>query len=284
MAHKVISGVGGAVDGVGTVRRWGISSSADIKKWLASGSKQGASRVAGPRDWSGTYDSYGFLPEKMPGDTFTFTGSLDATDGVVGPAIVDSVQINWHHETGEPIDHTVTFSGNGALVPGAAVATDATIPEAPPSIGCIIKESDALATPSFTEILDIRSATLTITRANKSYVSSSTVDSGQARTKRVAGEWDFTFSYSLYEGDPALLFEPNTVKHFQVFVNATLYWELQWVRMGEFSGVESDAETGELVTATQNGEMEGITDVAGTQTIGVIKTPEAVPVTIWPVP
>lgn len=284
MAHSVISGVGGAVDGVGTVGKWTMVSSADLKKWLASGSKQGASRLPGPRDWSATYTALGFLPQKMPGDTFTFTGSLDGTNGVVGAAMVDGVTIDWNQETGDPITHTVSFSSNGALALGAAVATDVTTPEAVSSVGCIIKASDPLGSPSFTEIEDIRSATLTITRANTPYVSSSTVSNGEARTKRIAGPWDFAFSYSQYEGDPAMLFEPNTVKHFQVFVNDTLYWELKWVRMGELSGVESDHETGELVTATQNGEMEGWTDVEGTPSEGVIKTPEVAPTTIWPVP
>lgn len=283
MAHSVLSGVGGAIDGSGTVRKWTMVASAAAIKWVASGSKQGASRVAGPRDWSGTYDAYGFLPARMPGDAFTFTGSFDATNGWTGPAIVDSVTINWNHETGDPISHTVAFSSNGAVTLGAAAATDVTVPEAPPSVGCILKA----ATPDpgvYAEILDIRSATLTITRENTPYSSSSTVDGGEARTKRVAGPWDFTFSYSLYEGDPALLIEPNAVRQFQVFVNATLFWELKWARAVDLSDVEVDHETGALIGATQNFEMEGFTDVAGTQTEGFIKTPEVSPVTVWPVP
>lgn len=284
MAHSVISGVGGAIDGVPTVRKWTLSASAATIRWLASGSEQGASRVAGPRDWSATYEAYGPLPAKMPGDEFTFTGSYDGTNGFVAPGMVDSVAINWNQETGDPITHTVAFSSNGALAPGAAAATDVTVPEAPPSVGCIIEVSDPLASPSFSEIEDVRSVTLTISRENKPYVSSSTVADGEARTKRTAGPWDMSLSYSVFEGDSALLFEPNVVKHFRIYVDDTLYWDLQWVRIGELSDIECDHETGELVGATQNGEMEGVTDVEDTQTVGAIKTPEAAPTTIWPVP
>lgn len=281
MAHSVISGKGGAIDGVGTVRKWTLSASAAVTQWVASGSKQGSSRVAGAEDWSATYDAYGHTPAHLPGDSFTFSGSYDGTNGWTGPGKVESVTLNWNHETGEPISHTVAFSSNGAITLGAVAATDATTPEMFPCVGCIIKASDPLVSPSFTEIEDIQSATLTITRALKAYSSSGTVDSGRLRTKRVTGgPWDFTFSYSQLEGDPALLFESNTVKHFQVFINDTLYWELKWARATELSGIETDYETGELIGATQNWEMEGWTDVEGSQAEGKIAAPA--PTTWWP--
>lgn len=282
---SVISGVGGAIDGVGTVRKWTLSASAEVTMWVASGSKQGTSRVAGARDWTGSYDAYGHTPTHMPGDSFTFTGSYDGTNGWTGPAKVESVTINWNQETSEPISHTVAFSSDGAITLGAAAATDATTPQPSPSVGCIIKAADPSATPSYVEINDIRSATLTITRALKPYRSSSTVSGGESRTKRVVGgAFDFTFSYSLYEGDPSNLFEPNAVKHFQVFVDTvpTLHWELKWVRMTELSDIEVDHETGELVGATQNGEMCGFTDIATVSTEGKLADPT--PTTIWPVP
>lgn len=285
MAHSVISGVGHAVDGVGNVGKWTMESSMDLHKWITSATKQGHATRKGPQDWTGTYESQGFLPAKMPGDTFTFTGSYDGATGVVGPVMVDVVEIRWNQETGEPIGHTVSFSGTGLPVPGAAVAADASVPVVHSSVGLIIKASDASAAESFVEILDVRSVTLTISRANTPYTSSSTVTSGQAYVGRLAGPWDFSLSYSVFEGDPSILLTPGDVYHFQVYVTAALFWDLKWARISELSDVDADSE-GAIMGATQNAEMEGYTEVeaATVLTEGYIKTPEAVPVTVWPVP
>jgi hypothetical protein len=257
----------------------------DLHKWITSATKQGHATRKGPQDWTGTYESQGFLPAKMPGDTFTFTGSYDGSTGVVGPVMVDSVVIRINQETGEPIGHTVSFSGTGLPVLGVAVATDATTPVVYSSVGLIIKASDASAAESFVEIEDVRSVTLTISRANTPYTSSSTVTAGQAYVGRLAGPWDFSLSYSVFEGDPSVLLTLGDVHHFQVYVTSTLYWDLKWARISEVSDIEADSE-GNIVGATQNAEMEGYTEVESATVLseGYIKTPEAVPVTIWPVP
>lgn len=275
---SVISGFGGAVDTIPTVRGWSVTSTSDITRYVASGSKKGASRIAGNRDWNGQYTAYGGIPAKKPGDIFTFTGSLDAVNGVEGSAMVEEVVINWDIEAGGIISHEVTFSSNGVLTLGAAVATDATVPAPLPAVGTKIEEALAIATPVFTEITDIRTITLTISRNNPSYASSSTAGD----TKRVMGTLDMSISFGVYEGDPADLIAVNGVRHLKVYIDATNFWELKWVRFGEASDVDCDIEDGGLVSATMNAEMEGFTDVAGTATEGYIKDPTATPVTWWP--
>lgn len=277
---SVIKGFGGAVDGVDTVRNWKIASSQDLQRYVASNTKGGSARLAGNGDWNGTYDSYGFLPDKMPGDSFTFGGSLDGTNGVTGEAMVKEVVIVVDVEAGTIISHVATFESNGALTLGAVAATDVTVPSPPSSIGCKLELSEVLATPSFSEVNDVRTMTLTITRSNAPYVSSSTAGG----TKRVAGNWDFTFNYTVYEGDPANLIAAGAIKHVKMFVTNTLFWELKWVRYADVSDVECDIEGEGLVGATQNTSMHGYTDVATTPTEGYIKTPATSPATIWPVP
>ena len=281
---SVISGFGGAVDTINTVREWSVSSTADIQRYVASGSKKGSSRLAGNKDWSGSYTAYGAIPVKKPGDSFTFTGSLDGTNGVTGTAMVDEVVITWDIEAGGIISHEVSFSSNGALTLGAAAATDATVPDPPTAIGTKIDESDPLVTPSFSEIPDIRTITLTLTRNNQAYVSSGTA----GETKRVMGPLDMTVSFSRYEGDPANLIAVNTVKHLKLFVDTSdaveanwTYWELKWVRFGEASDVNCDVEDGALVGATQNASMEGFTEDDASVKEGVIIDPNDV--TWWPV-
>jgi len=274
---SVLSGTDGVVDGVNTVQKWSINSTADLQAYVASNTKQGTVRVAGNKDWTGTFEAYGHTPIHFPGDSFTATLSIDETNGVVAAAICDEVVIEWDIEAGAIIKYTTSFSANADLVFGAAAATDVTVPVVFSSIGTKLESAEPIAVPVFTEIINIRTMTLTITRSNQAYVSSGTAGS----TRRVKGNLDYTFSYTLYEADPTLLIAANAVKHLKVFVNATLFWELKWVRFGEVSNLEVDIEGATLVGPTQSAGMEGFTDVAGTATEGYIKDPATT--TLWPV-
>lgn len=273
---SVLSGTKGIVNGTDTIRKWSINAIADMQAYIASNTKQGTVRVAGNKDWTGTYDAYGHTPVRMPGDTFAFVGSIDELEGVAGQAIVDEVKIEWDIEAGAIIQHTTSFSADADLVFGPAVATDVTVPVVFSSIGTKIEMAEAIVTPVFTEIIDVRTITLTLTRSNQSYVSSATAGS----TRRVKGNLDYTVDYSLYEADPTKLIAVNSVKHLKLFVTASLFWELKWVRFGEVSNLEVDIEGATLVGPTQTAGMEGFTDVAGTATEGLIHSPGAT--LVWP--
>ncbi len=274
----VISGIGGAVDGVNTVRQWSVNQTGDLQAYTASNTKQAVSRESGNSDWTGQYQSYGGIPVRMPTETFTFTGSIDAALGVVGPAIVESVTIEWDMEAASVISHTVNFASNGTLVRGAAVATDATVPDPHVSLGTKIEESDFIAVPAYTEIADIRTISLTFSANNPSYASSS---SG-GFIKRQAGNLDVSMSYSLYLATFADLPAENAVVMFKLFVDATLFWDLQCMVIQDLSDLEVDIEGAGMVGATVNTMFTGYADLAGTETEGKIEKPGAV--AYWPFP
>jgi len=274
----VLAGVAGAVDGSNAIRVWSVSTTNDLQAYVHSGTQQGTGRLAGNGDWSGNYTAYGHTPDVMPGETFTFTGSIDGTNGATGSALVESVEIAWDIEAGTIIQHVVNFASNGALTLGAAAATDVVVPDPPTSIGCKLTLAAPAATPAFSEVTDIRTMTLTITSSNPSYASSTTA----AATKRLRGNIDFTFTFSVYEDDFADIPAAGDIQSARVYVDATTFWDLNWIMFGEASGLEVDIEGPGIVGATLNSSMNGFTGIAATPTVGFIKTPAAV--TYWPIP
>jgi len=279
---SVISGKNGVVNGSAEVRDWSITSEADLQAYVSSATKGGTSRTAGNEDWNGTYNAYGHTPVRMPGEFFAFLGSIDKLVGVdsgASGAIVDQVEIRIDIEAGAIIDHSVNFSANAVLTFGAAVASDATVPAPPSSKGTKIQTAAAIGSPVFTNILDYRTCTITITSDNNVYVSSESA----GQVKRTAGNIDFSVSYSVYADDFSNANVPpvNTVANLRVFVNATQFWDLKWVRYGDASDMGANIESADNVAATLNVMMEGYTDVASTPTEGFIKKPDGS--TFWPV-
>lgn len=277
---SVISGNSGAVEHAGTdvaaVGKWSISSTADLQKYVASNTKSGTVTLDGNTDWSGSYEAKGHTPFKMPGEAFTFEGSIDGSKGASGTAIVDQVEITIDIEAGAIIAHTVTFSANGALTLGAQTAADATVPDAPTSIGTKVETALAIATPVFTAITDVRTVTITIRSDNNQFVTSDT--SGEVR--RNPGNIDADISISVYTNDFASLPAVNDIRAIKVFVDATTFWLFEWVKFGEISDMGADIEGAGNVEATLNCTMHGFTDVAGTPTEGKIVDPAVA--TFWP--
>lgn len=275
----VISGIAGLVDGKTHVRNWSINSSADLQRIVASNTKGGSTRLAGNKDWSGSYAAFGHTPATMPGDSFTFEGGIDLVNGAQGPAVCNEVEIVWDIESGAAIMHTVSFESNGALVLGPVTVTaDISVPNPPSSIGTKVQVADPAASPSFAELTDVRTITLRITRDNQSYVSSGTA----GQTQRKSGNLDFALSISIYTDNfgNAIIPTVNEVQHVKLFVDATTFWELKWARFGEASDMEVDRENAAIVGMTLNAEMEGFTLIATVPTEGYIKKPDAT--TFWP--
>lgn len=273
---SVIGGMNGAVDGHAIVRGWAIAHSADIKSMVASNTLGGSITLEGNENWSGTFRQYGYIPAVLPGAAFTFTGSIDGSDGAYGPARVTSVTINWGQEAGEPIAMEIAFQANGALVLGAAAVSDtADFENVGSSVGVLVKIADAGG--AFAALDDVRSAQLVLTAANREYRSSTS----DGHTKSVEGPLDWSLSIDMYSGaDLSALPTVNLVQGFQLFVNATEHWELLWGRVGEMTNLDVNIETGDLVSGTLNASMHGIQLIGETVTDGTIKDPAET--TIWP--
>jgi len=271
-----ISGIGGAVDGVNTVRTWTISSSADLQSFAASNTAGATGRAIGNKDWSGSYTAYGPQPVKMPGEKFTFTGSIDGTNGATGDAIVDSVEISIDIEGGGIIAHTVSFSSDGELSLGAAVAVDATVPAPYTSIGCKVELAAVAAEPQYGELANVRTVTLSFSAENPSYIDSSTA----GQTKRHVGNIDLEVSIGVYVDDFADLPALNTVQSAKIYVSDTEYWEISWLMFGEASDLTVDREGAAIVGASLNAGLVVSQLIGEVQTLGEINTPDLE--TWWP--
>lgn len=273
---SILNGIGGAVNGKTDIRQWQISSSSDLQKYVASNTKGGSGRLAGNGDWQGNYNAYGHSPSTLPGESLAFQGSIDGTNGAVGTAICDSVEITIDIEAGAIISHVVNFSSNGALSLGAAAASDATVPDPPTAIGCKVELGTLVAAPVWTEITDVRTVTLTITAENTPYVSSSTAGG----TRRLAGNVDWTCSISVYEDDFSDLPAVDDEKAIRIYVTGALYWLLEWGIFGEVSDLLVDRESAANVGATLNLSMKGYADVDAAATEGSITEPDST--VFWP--
>jgi len=265
----VISGKGGAVNGQSVVRKWNIAYKSDLAAYASSNTGGIMSQLAGNTDWNGGFQAYGDTPLVLPGDALSFVGSMEGTKGASGTAIVDQVEISVDLEGAKPVEYNVNFSGNGVLSQGAAVASDASLTIPGSSIGCKVATGTVVASPVWTDLADIRNWKLTLTAANKEYASSSSAGG----KKRVKGNVDAAFSFSMYGDDLSLLPQPNSIAAYRFYVSPTTYWEVLWGIVGDEGDITADIEGGELVGATINGKFRAITLVTAAATRGSIKKP-----------
>lgn len=262
----VRSGTGGAVNGANTVRAWNITETSEIKEYRASNTVGGTGRKATIRDWSGSFTFYGATPSVMPGETFTFSGfpGSGSTNGVTGPAIVDSIEISWNQEDGSILEGTVNFSGNGAMSKATVSVTDSSVPNPPCSTSLVLNWGGS-------EFADVRSMSLTITANNKEYASSST----GGWKKRKAGSIDANGSFSFYHDDITAIPDAGDTEILKLYTTDSAFWEIKWAQVAD-DGVEVDIEGDELNGGSVNWNLNGFEGGVA----GYIKKPDTN--TFWP--
>lgn len=253
---SVLSGISAVVNGQHTVRKWSISSSADIQTIFASNTKGGPVVLDGNKDWSGSFEAYGFQPVLSPGESFEFLGSVDGTSGVISEAdgaIVDSIVISADIEAGTPISYVVNFSGNGTLTTDATAVADETIPCPLSAIGAYLTLTDVAGILEPVPLTDVRTFSITLTAANQSYVSSDT----EGYTKRLAGNFSATVSVSLYESDFDEVIQPNSCYILSIIASDETYWDFSWIVFNEAAGFDVDREGAALIGYSLGGAFTG---------------------------
>jgi len=108
---------GGAKTEVLDVRSWKVSRLSDNKEYASSSTAGWKKRVAGNRDWNGSFEVYtqdGDLALGFDeGDKVTLELLSDTGMTLTGPAIIDSIDEDVQVEGGDPTAATVNFSGDG---------------------------------------------------------------------------------------------------------------------------------------------------------------------------
>ncbi len=281
----VHSGKFGVVNGQSTVRNWVINDVQEGKAFVSSNTKGGTGRRESIHDWTGSFSAYGGIPAALPGAALAFSGKTSADDDsqtgtgqvYTGTAIVDSVVITWNWASGDILSYVTNFSGNGELVESVATLSDATSPVTPAILLTKVEWETNTVGPVFTEWENLAQAVLTITAANQPYVNSSSVISGKAWRLRKAGIIDMTLAVTEQATLRASLPALGVSEVIKLYTDATLFYELTWMQVLDFSGINVDIETGAITSRTVNFGMDGFkAGVAGT-----IKLPDAS--TYWPV-
>ncbi len=266
----VISGVLGAVNTIPCIRQWEGTVSDEIQEVVCSSSDGMKQRIPGNQDWSGKFTQYATGPIVMPGDSLGFIGSIEGAVGIAGTVIVDQIDVNVDVEAGGVISLETSFSGNGSVTVGAAVAADVTLNIPEGAVGTKIELAIDLTTPIFVAIDDIRTYTLSFTSENGSYVSSSTAGG----VRRIAGNKDATGSFTQYASDFADMMQIGDVAILRFFINATEFWELKFVRVVYLSNLQVDRESAALIGGTVNFAFSGVELVSASPAKGTIIKPD----------
>lgn len=259
---SVHSGKFACVNGRSTVRNWSINDANAPAKVVASNTLGAHVRKKGVRSWTGSFAAFGAVPLVLPRETFTFTGytapdddASGAGEQYSGTAMVSSVVITWNWANGEPLSYVCNFDGHLALSTSSGTTTDATAVDAP-----IVALTKVQYDPGsgYVDLPNLTQAVLTISAANQAYVNSSTVVSGQLWTGRKAGVLDWTLALSQQDNIRVSgIFNVDDDVKLKLFTDATLFWELWWGHVREFTGIQANTETGAILARTINMDMNG---------------------------
>lgn len=262
----VISGIDMAINSVPTAHQFNIELSKELIEVIATGGSGGVRNKCGVNDGRGVASAYGYLPQVWPGSSFTFTGSLDGTYGFSGTSYCEAVEIIWDVENGRYIAYTIQFSRNGAITPGAAVATDSTKPNPPCSQSLPLKFN----TVEQTEVAYMR---LKLMCPGFPRNTTSTAG-GRVRTR---GAMSGEFEYHQYYQDPATLPSRGLAYIVQPYCTASLYYDIAYMTPETIASYANPNSRRPV-----NARVVMKFDANNATDTGYIRTPEAVPSTVWP--
>jgi len=258
----VHSGKFAIVNGKSTMRGWTITHRSTNQPSVASNTRGGTFRLPGIRDWTGQVRLYGGMPAAMPNDVFTFTG-FTAPDNDIGAnpmtgeiysgsCMVEQVVIRWNWASADPVNHEISFGANGALtLSDASQATDATAPQMAVLCGLHPTFIDVTGGSAAAQIPNVTDITLTIKAAVKPFVNSTTNND----TFRKAGPIDFTLAVRVQ--DNLRVMAIDDVCEFILPIDGSRQFDIKWARVEEFSGLEVNRETGDIIAQTINASMAG---------------------------
>lgn len=289
---SVISGKSGKLsldngsNQIGGVRNWKINRTASNP--AGTPANAGAMQVVLPNqvtDWTMSAEFYGRELPCLPGTGYTFYGYTGA-DVASGSVLCESVTINCDIEAGGIISGTASFGANGALTlaTGSAptLGTGSTLTMFGGN-GCKAAWQPIVAgtAGSIADIPGVRSWTLTISNRLNPYVEASTA----GVTKRTAGVFSASGSFSMYQGDLAYFSTTATrmlagdYGVLRLYVSSTLFFGLSYAVIGA-NDASVEIESGANNAVNIPFVYSGWANISGTMTQGALVRPDTT--NFWP--
>lgn len=220
-----ITGTKAAIDGLACLRSWQIALRGHDTVSACSASDGAVVRTAGNADWSGAATGYG-VPPKLPGDSFTFTGSDRAGQGwqsSSGGALVSAVKIVAPIMSGRHIYYEMRFVAAGSLSKGAYAAVDATDP-AP---------LNPRGLPFAIDITPVSGVEAWQLEINGNPTSPSYPSHLAGWPARDPGNIDATVSWQQTFDAMSQIPAINAIHQFQLYVTGTTHYDLKWCQVLE---------------------------------------------------
>lgn len=252
-----------------TTAGWSIRDLGESARCPGSNTQGGDNSTAGNADWMGRYRNYGYTPLIFPGDTFTFSGSIDQANGVSGAAIAERITLHIPGEEGGNVQYQVELASNGTLSYGAAVAVDSSAVGAVNAAGRKAALDDG---DGFDDVSETRSMRLVLGARNRRYAASGS----PGVVRRTPGLVYAQFMYQCYTNDPTTIPVRGSTAILRFYVTAALFWEVKWVRVEVIDDFGAEIEGAENVGYTVAGSF--VSRIASTT--GYIKDPAGA--TRWP--
>lgn len=244
----IITGIGGATDGVEAMRAWTVDYDEDAAKAIASNTQGTEIVLPGNTQWGGNYSAYGDTPPHMPGAAITpFKGSQDGSKGASGNAKSEKITLSVDIASGGIIGFVTDFIGDGALALGASVASDSSNAAPPTVLGTKLKLAIASGAMSYAELLNVGIGviTLVLERPVATYTDSST--GGTRKTTGDIGNLTGTLTFTVNYGPDSwgVAVDMPTVGQYygaQIFVNATEFWAVDFLRCTKVGPIMANRE------------------------------------------
>lgn len=264
------TGKDGYVNGVPCLSAWGISRQTTATRYAASCTMEGTNVTKGNINVTGQMSGIGGNPAITWGADMAFKGVVDGSVGtpatVEGNIRVSELTINIPKEAGTEITWEASFGFQGDVTEGTTQYTDSTLTE---HLGATIAADATFGPPpepyTFAAIPGFRSAKLTIRRPEKTYVQNGV-------TYRLNGNFEAEATVEVFSDDVKPTNDLNMLGKLRLYIDATNFWEFNYMRISEFSGFVVNRATQDLIGYSINYMWSAVGGDAGA-TAGRIKTP-----------
>jgi hypothetical protein len=281
---SVVNGIGGAISlggtTVSTLTDWRINYTAANVSKTASNTGGFPITLKGVTDWTLAAQIADNTLPATPGTSYAFIG-YNGAERTTGTVICQDFSLECDIEGGGILSATSNFGGSGALVfPGTATAlTDSSEPRVYSAIGAKATWQPVVNGTLGTEadIPDVRTWSLSLTCDVQPYNSSTTggVTNRVAGGKKMGtGTLDFYQSALSYLSAAGTQITPGSYGILKLYVNATEFYQLSYVVIGNNDNIGAGAETATLNSISIPFTYTSFTNVSGTMTRGTILLPD----------